>query len=203
MIKPVNKVITVGAALCLSLAAAACGSDDAVSEGTSTPAATEAVAGEGAEDTAAPAATASDETVVVAPDTATEVTVVVSTDVDSTDVDSTDVDSTEFETTDDTIDFTDISYPEFVPGDQIPGLTYNQSQVIHLIDQALDVEGGDEIDVDQDCLIEVVSRLSDADAQLIVEAGFEGDAELSEAGESLGDEASECIDVDDLSPTTT
>jgi hypothetical protein len=52
-------------------------------------------------------------------------------------------------------------------------------------------EGG--VTLDTPCLTAVVAKMSDADAQLILDAGPNGSPTLSAAGEALGKEAAACI----------
>lgn len=54
------------------------------------------------------------------------------------------------------------------------------------------------IELDEDCVNDVASKLSDEDAQAIVDAGPDGDAELSAEGEAIGGELFGCADNDDI-----
>jgi hypothetical protein len=65
-------------------------------------------------------------------------------------------------------------------------------------DQAIAEAAGEDIQLDEDCVRDVAGELSDEDAQAIIDAGPDGDAELSEAGEALSSQLFNCIGTDDL-----
>ena len=52
------------------------------------------------------------------------------------------------------------------------------------------------IDLDRDCVEKMAAKLSDDDAKKLLQAGTEGDAELSAEGEALGDEMFSCVNMD-------
>lgn len=178
-----NKLITGTLAVGIAFAMSACGSDDKKTESTTAPAVTSA--DESTESTGAPAAT------VAAPDDSVSAT------------ENTPTDVTE------ATDMTEDPGPTFVftPGDQIPGLSDPQSQVVNMLVQVLDQLGMSEA-LDTECIIGVVAQMSDADAQLIVDAGPNGDPTLSPAGQALQDDAEACFDdsavtIPDISIPTT
>jgi hypothetical protein len=56
----------------------------------------------------------------------------------------------------------------------------------------------DGIDLDPDCVNELASQLSDEDAQAIVDAGPDGDAELSDEGTAIGTQLLGCAGNDQI-----
>jgi hypothetical protein len=54
------------------------------------------------------------------------------------------------------------------------------------------------IETDEDCVREKAEKLSDADAQAIVDAGDDGSPELSPEGEALSIQLASCISTEDL-----
>ena len=58
------------------------------------------------------------------------------------------------------------------------------------------------VTIDPVCLSKVIAKLSDADAQLIVDAGPEGSPTLSTAGEALSGEAQACASGGTSTPGT-
>jgi len=54
------------------------------------------------------------------------------------------------------------------------------------------------LDLDKGCVEDVTAKLSDDDAKKLVDAGVEGDPELSAAGEALAFELAGCINADAL-----
>ena len=67
-------------------------------------------------------------------------------------------------------------------------------------DAALETDDGGELALDRDCVEEVASQLSDADAAAIAESGG-GIAELSEEGQNLTLELFNCADFDAIANT--
>lgn len=56
----------------------------------------------------------------------------------------------------------------------------------------------EDIELDDDCVRDVAGQLSDDDAEKLLEAGVDGDAELSADGEALADDIVRCLDTDAL-----
>ena len=48
-------------------------------------------------------------------------------------------------------------------------------------------------EVDADCITDLASQLSDDDAAALAEAGVDGDPELSDEGEALGEQVEDCV----------
>ena len=74
-----------------------------------------------------------------------------------------------------------------------------QSEVAALMTEALDEAG---ISYDADCINDTAGQLSDDDAEAIVAAGMEGDPDVSDEADAIGDSMTECIDLG-VEPTTT
>jgi hypothetical protein len=74
-----------------------------------------------------------------------------------------------------------------------------QSEVAALMTGALDDAG---IDYDADCINDAAGQLSDEDAEAIVAAGMEGDPDVSDEADAIGDSLADCIELD-TEPTTT
>lgn len=70
-----------------------------------------------------------------------------------------------------------------------------QAEVADMMLEAADEEG---FSLEEDCVRDVAGRLSDEDAAKIVEAGPEGDPELSAEADALADEMFDCVDTDAL-----
>ena len=64
--------------------------------------------------------------------------------------------------------------------------------------QAIDQAADEGIELDEGCVNDLANDLSDEDAQAIVDAGPDGDADLSETGEATTAELLDCIDPDAL-----
>ena len=62
----------------------------------------------------------------------------------------------------------------------------------------VDAMGEDDIAVDLDCAKEAASGMSDEDAQALVDAGVDAEAEPSPGGNEFLAKATSCIDVDSL-----
>ncbi len=60
-----------------------------------------------------------------------------------------------------------------------------------LIEQA----AGEDIELDEDCVRDTAAKLSDDDAAALVEAGVDGDPEISEAGDAIGEEIVNCLEI--------
>jgi hypothetical protein len=63
-------------------------------------------------------------------------------------------------------------------------------------DMLIDAAAEEDFDLDEDCVRDLSEKLSDDDAQAIVDAGPDGNAELSPEGEALGTELFSCVDTD-------
>lgn len=70
-----------------------------------------------------------------------------------------------------------------------------QGEVADMMLEAADEEG---FSLEEDCVRDVAGRLSDDDAEKIVEAGPDGDPELSAEADALADEMFDCVDTDAL-----
>ena len=69
--------------------------------------------------------------------------------------------------------------------------------MIEMFDQMSELEGI-EFGLDDDCVRDRVSELSDADARAILEAGPDGDPEVSPEAETIGESMAECVDLGDI-----
>ena len=74
-----------------------------------------------------------------------------------------------------------------------------QGEVATMMTETLDEAG---ITYDEDCIKDKASELSDEDAEAIVAAGVEGDPDVSDEADAIGESLSECVDLD-AEPTTT
>lgn len=63
-----------------------------------------------------------------------------------------------------------------------------------VVDQFVEAASADGATVDEACVREVVAKLPDADVEKIVEAGPDGDADVSAEAEELGFELIECVE---------
>lgn len=74
-----------------------------------------------------------------------------------------------------------------------------QSQVADMMLEALDEdfasEGIDASVVDRDCVRSAIDGLSDDDAEKILEAGPEGNPDVSASAEEIADSMFECVDI--------
>jgi hypothetical protein len=59
--------------------------------------------------------------------------------------------------------------------------------------QLMEVIGGDGAEADEDCVRDVVAQLSDEDVEKIVEAGPDGDPDVSAEAEDIGMQLAECV----------
>lgn len=75
------------------------------------------------------------------------------------------------------------------------GASGDQGEVADLFLQAAGDEG---IEVDQDCVETAAGKLSDDDAAKILEAGIDGDPDVSDAANDVADEMARCVAVDSL-----
>lgn len=71
-----------------------------------------------------------------------------------------------------------------------------QDQVADLLLTELEGEELEGVTVDEDCVRDVTGQLSDEDAEAIVEAGPDGDPDVSVSGEEIGFQILECVDID-------
>ena len=71
----------------------------------------------------------------------------------------------------------------------------NQNEAADIFIEQAEAAG---IETDEDCVREKAEKLSDADAQAIVDAGDDGSPELSPEGEALSMELASCISTEDL-----
>lgn len=69
--------------------------------------------------------------------------------------------------------------------------------MIEVLNEASEVEGV-EVDVDEDCIRDKVGELSDEDAQAIIDAGPEGDPDVSDQAEVIGESMFDCVDIGDV-----
>jgi hypothetical protein len=71
----------------------------------------------------------------------------------------------------------------------------NQNEAADIFIEQAEAAG---IETDEDCVREKAEKLSDADAQAIVDAGDDGSPQLSPEGEALSIELASCISTEDL-----
>lgn len=71
----------------------------------------------------------------------------------------------------------------------------DQDEVADMMLAAAEEEG---IDLDDDCVRDVAGQLSDEDAAKIVEAGVDGDPDVSADAEALATDMFDCLDTDAL-----
>jgi len=67
-----------------------------------------------------------------------------------------------------------------------------QREVADMLADVLDEQG---VAFDEDCIRDVTSQLSDEDAELLVDAGIDGDAEISEEAVALSEQLQDCVDL--------
>ena len=67
--------------------------------------------------------------------------------------------------------------------------------MIDVLNEASELEGVEGIEIDEDCIRDKVGELSDEDARAIVDAGPEGDPEVSDQAEVIGESMFECVDM--------
>lgn len=63
-------------------------------------------------------------------------------------------------------------------------------------DMMMDVAGEQSIELDRACVEDKAAQLSDADAKALVEAGVDGDPQLSPEGDAIGEEIFSCVNID-------
>lgn len=69
-----------------------------------------------------------------------------------------------------------------------------QGEVVDTFDELASEQG---IDFDRGCVEDLAADLSDDDAEAIVAAGTDGDAEISDEGEAIGERVfDQCVDVE-------
>ena len=68
----------------------------------------------------------------------------------------------------------------------------SQKDVADLLIKTLDEQ---EISYDENCIRDKASQLSDDDAKLIADAGPEGDPEVSDEANAIGDQLIDCFDL--------
>jgi len=71
----------------------------------------------------------------------------------------------------------------------------DQGEVADLLIESAAEEG---LELDKDCVNDVADKLSDEDAEKMVEAGVDGDADISPEAEALAFEMISCLDADSL-----
>ena len=69
--------------------------------------------------------------------------------------------------------------------------------MIEMFDQMSELEGV-EFGIDDDCIRDRLGDLSDEDARAILEAGPDGDPEVSAEAEAIGASMAECVDLGDI-----
>ena len=74
-------------------------------------------------------------------------------------------------------------------------LNPDQERVVELV---LESSGESGLVLDETCVNEVVSRMSDEDAKILAESDLGADVELSAEGEALGEELVTCLDRDEF-----
>lgn len=68
----------------------------------------------------------------------------------------------------------------------------DQDQVADLLIESAGDEG---VELDEDCVRDTTAQLSDADAAALIEAGVDGDADLSDEADALAGQIITCVDV--------
>ena len=65
-------------------------------------------------------------------------------------------------------------------------------------DMFIDIADEEGLALDNDCVRDTSAKLSDDDAQALVDAGVDGDADISDEGDAIGNEIfTSCIDADE------
>ena len=62
-------------------------------------------------------------------------------------------------------------------------------------DLFIELAGEEDLELDEGCVRDTTAKLSDADAAAIVEAGVDGDPEVSDDADAIADEILSCVDV--------
>lgn len=68
-----------------------------------------------------------------------------------------------------------------------------QAEVADMMIEAFESEDLEGIELDEDCVREVADELSDDDAQKIVDAGIDGDPDVSDEADEIGDKLADCV----------
>jgi hypothetical protein len=75
-----------------------------------------------------------------------------------------------------------------------------QERVADLVNDLGSEQG---LELDKDCVDTATAKLSDADAKALADAGLEGDADVSAAGQAIGQQVfTECVDLQSLISST-
>lgn len=74
----------------------------------------------------------------------------------------------------------------------------DQGEVADMFIELAEEEG---IELDRDCVVDAAKGLSDEDAEKIVEAGLEGDADVSDEAGDVGRDVFRCVDLDSYRDT--
>jgi hypothetical protein len=69
--------------------------------------------------------------------------------------------------------------------------------VIEALGESAGVEGVD-VTVDEDCVRAATGKLSDSDAQAMIDAGPDGEADISAAGQAIGASLLECLAIGNI-----
>jgi hypothetical protein len=75
------------------------------------------------------------------------------------------------------------------PQDQVADM------MIDVLNEAAEIDGIEGIEIDEGCIRDKVGELSDADARAILDAGPEGDPDVSDEAELIGESMFDCIDL--------
>lgn len=70
--------------------------------------------------------------------------------------------------------------------------------MMEALDEAMAGEDTEGIEIDEDCVRDKVGELSDDDAQAILDAGPDGDPDVSAEAEAIGESMLECVDFSGL-----
>ena len=66
-----------------------------------------------------------------------------------------------------------------------------QREVADMLADFLDEQG---VTFDEDCIRDVTSQLSDEDAELLVDAGIDGDADISDEAVAMSEQLQDCVE---------
>jgi hypothetical protein len=75
------------------------------------------------------------------------------------------------------------------PQDQVADM------MIEVLDDVTELEGVEGVEIDEGCIRDKVGELSDEDAQAILDAGPEGDPDVSDEADAIGEAMVECVDM--------
>lgn len=67
--------------------------------------------------------------------------------------------------------------------------------MIDVLNEASEIEGIEGVEIDEGCIRDKIDELSDADAQAILDAGPDGEPEVSDEAETIGASMSDCVDM--------